>query len=82
MLRKVENVVKIKNPCPGEIVSCCANCENAVRLCGNGETVLCRRKGIVKENYHCPKYSFDPLKYIPAGQPKLPDFEPVPLEDE
>lgn len=54
-----------------EIVTCCANCENASPLYG-GEQVLCRKKGVVSEQFLCSKYQFDPLKYIPAERPTLP----------
>jgi len=62
---------KDKSSTLDEIVKCCANCENASPLYG-GEQVLCRKKGVVSEQFHCSKYQFDPLKYIPTERPMLP----------
>ena len=60
-----------KQTSESEIVRCCANCEHSSPLYG-GEQVLCRKKGVVSEQFFCSKYCFDPLKYVPAERPSLP----------
>lgn len=54
----------------------CALCEHATRLCGGERDYLCVRKGVVKSNYHCPKFSFDPLKRVPLPRPAFPGLDP------
>lgn len=52
---------------------CCAFCENAVPL-RDGETMLCRRCGVVSGSHACRKFLYDPLKRRPRIPPALPDI--------
>lgn len=55
----------------------CAYCQRGGNL-ENGE-VICAKKGIVPEGYHCRHFIYDPLKRQPPP-PVAPDFSK--LEDE
>lgn len=51
----------------------CRFCEEATLL-RDGENVLCRRYGVVHEEYVCRRFSYDPLKRLtstPKAMPKL-----------
>ena len=52
----------------------CALCEHAKRLCG-GDEMLCRKKGVVAEDFHCAGFSFDPLKRVPLPRPAFPGLD-------
>ena len=47
-----------------ELPSACLFCVHATPLAGS-ETLLCEKKGVVGAEYHCRKFSYDPLKHIP-----------------
>ncbi|MGN1073529.1 MAG: hypothetical protein ACI4QB_00935, partial [Eubacteriales bacterium] len=48
----------------------CATCARATRL---GEhDMLCRRYGVVYDEYKCKRYVYDPLKRIPPRTPPIP----------
>lgn len=49
----------------------CAYCSRSSEL--NEEELSCPRKGVVSPDYHCRRFSYDPLKRVPAA-PALPDF--------
>ena len=48
----------------------CAYCEKGTDL-GNGR-VICIRKGVVEDTYHCRHFRYDPLKRTP---PRPATFE-------
>ena len=43
----------------------CAFCENGVRML-DSDSVLCKKKGPVRADFHCRKFVFDPLKENPT----------------
>lgn len=49
----------------------CAYCEFATVL-EDGQNVLCNKKGVVRDNYSCRKFIYDPLKRKPVCRPKFP----------
>lgn len=49
----------------------CEFCEHA-SLINDEAHVLCTLHGIVKREYHCKKYTYDPLKRVPRTLPPLP----------
>ena len=51
----------------------CAFCENAAPL-RDGETMLCRRFGVVSGGHSCRKFLYDPLKRKPRMLPALPEL--------
>ncbi len=48
----------------------CLFCENASIINGN-EEVLCHIHGVVREDYCCRRYIYDPLKRTPVSPQKL-----------
>ena len=58
-----------------DITPSCRYCENAAAI-RDGETMLCRQKGVVSADFVCRKYAFDPIKRTPRPRPK-----PVLMED-
>ena len=54
---------------------CCAFCENAVPL-RDGETMLCRNRGVVSGGNACRKFVYDPLKRKPRPLPAPPGLMP------
>ena len=53
----------------------CLYCENATVLQGEN-TVLCKYKGVVSEDYVCRKFVYDPLKREPKSALKIPTLSP------
>ena len=51
----------------------CEYCEFGKRA-SNGEKVLCTKKGLVDAGYHCPKFTYSPLKRIPVKQMNIVGF--------
>ncbi|MGI6030420.1 MAG: hypothetical protein ACOX7F_02850 [Eubacteriales bacterium] len=51
-----------------EIPPMCAYC--ALGSPGPLGDVICPRKGVVKPDFHCGKYQYDPLKRIPPKRPR------------
>lgn len=45
----------------------CEYCEHGKRA-SDGYKVLCTKKGMVDAGYHCPKFTYSPLKRIPVKQ--------------
>ncbi len=60
-----------------EINYACAFCENGELLCDD-QYVLCHKKGVVRSDFLCKKFSYDPLRRCPRNDPKI---ELVDLED-
>ena len=56
-----------------EIAPKCEYCAHA-RPSPDGETVLCRYKGVVEKDGKCRKYKYDILKRQPRHKPKLQEF--------
>ncbi len=54
-----------------EIDEICLYCENSIPLMDGDDNVLCSKKGVVKEDHRCRKFSYDPLKRKPAPK-KIP----------
>ena len=52
----------------------CRFCDQATLL-RDGENVLCRRYGVVNEEYVCRKFSYDPLKRLPAAPRVMPTLD-------
>lgn len=42
----------------------CRYCEHAQSLSDEGE-MLCEKNGVVKSEYHCRHFIYDPLKRVP-----------------
>lgn len=57
----------------GNVTPKCAYCKHGV-ISSDGESVLCRKKGVLDKNSGCKKFSYDPLKRIPEAPPELPTF--------
>ncbi len=38
--------------------------------------ILCRKYGPVAPNYHCGRYSYDPLRRVPHKDPDPPELTP------
>ncbi len=49
-----------------QIERCCAYCEYARSLYGDGNNVLCDKKGVVNADHVCRAFIYDPLKRAPA----------------
>ncbi len=56
----------------------CAYCQRGGTL-ENGE-VICVKKGVVPEGFHCRHFVYDPLKRQPSP-PAAPDFSRLDAED-
>ena len=52
--------------CGVQIDRCCAYCEFARPLYGDGNNILCDKKGIVDADHICRAFIYDPLKRAPA----------------
>ena len=53
----------------------CAMCEHGTPIF-TGDTVLCRRRGLVRANGCCRKWRFDPLKRSVKPTPPIPTLDP------
>ncbi len=51
----------------------CENCFHG-SLTSDGEAVLCVKKGIMKPDYSCGKYKYDPLKRKPEKKAQIDNF--------
>ena len=51
----------------------CEYCEHGKRTKDGGK-VLCTKKGMVDASFHCPKFTYSPLKRIPVKQMNLVGF--------
>ena len=56
----------------------CAYCEYATKL--DEECLLCTKKGVVRGDHKCIKFSYDPCKRVPI-KPKAMDFSKYDKQD-
>lgn len=56
----------------------CVYCQRGANL-ENGE-VICAKKGVVPEGFHCRRFIYDPLKRQPPAA-AVPDFSKLDDED-
>ncbi len=63
-----------------EINEICLYCENSIPLMDGDDNVLCSKKGVVKEDHRCRKFSYDPLKRKPAPKINIPSPEALDLD--
>jgi len=54
----------------------CEYCEYGLKSPESGEEILCVNKGVVKPDYVCRKYKYDPMKRTPKRQKIDTDFTP------
>ena len=57
----------------------CARCEFASYVCDD-DVMLCRVRGIVPADWHCRKFSYDPVKRVPPGRVKVTEHEFVDID--
>ena len=60
----------------------CAFCEFETPSYGVDGDVICIKKGVVKEDFVCRRFRYDPLKRDPKQKPPLPELEAVSLDDD
>lgn len=65
---------KMKSLFLGQIEPRCAFC-SCGRLSGDGEKILCTRKGIVDPGFSCRHFRYDPLRRTPRRAPALPTYD-------
>lgn len=56
-----------------EIPPLCEYCTYGRAAASNLE-ILCVKRGIMKSEFSCNKFKYDPLKRIPRELPKLPEY--------
>ncbi len=56
----------------------CAYCQRGAELAH--DEVICAKRGIVPDSYHCRHFIYDPLKRIPVSA-NAPDFSALKEED-
>ncbi|MBE6827660.1 MAG: hypothetical protein E7514_03475 [Ruminococcaceae bacterium] len=56
-----------------DISPACEYCQYG-RPAPDGKTVLCPKKGVVKNDFHCRKYKYDIMKRVPKRAPKMQEF--------
>lgn len=56
-----------------DIEKICAYCEYGTNL--QNDDVLCKKKGIVRSNFSCKKFLYDPTKRIPKKKPPMPTLD-------
>ena len=59
----------------------CAYCEYATPLF-HEDTSLCKHKGVVKKDFHCRRFSYDPLKRVPPRSAPAPKLEFIDIDAE
>ena len=62
-----------------EISPSCSYCALG-KLAPDGETVLCKKKGVVEKDFSCRKFKYDPCKRVPV-KAKAMDFSQYSPED-
>ena len=62
---------KKKNAEASERRKSCEFCENATVI-SDEDNILCGKYGIVKKEFCCKKYTYDPLKRVPKPLPPMP----------
>ena len=65
-----------------ELEKFCAFCEFGTPIPGVDGDVICIKKGVVKEDFVCRRFRYDPLKRDPKQKPPLPELEAVSLDDD
>ena len=61
-----------------EIDQICVYCEESAPL-NDPDFVLCRKRGIVRAQYRCRRFAYDPLKRMPAEH-KVPKLDFIDIE--
>lgn len=61
-----------------KIEKCCRYCTYCTKL-DEGQ-MLCKKQGVVTDDYSCRKFRYDPFKRIPL-KAKAPDFEKYDEDD-
>ena len=56
----------------------CAYCAHGARL--EGDSILCRKKGVVQAGEYCRSFKYDPLLRVPP-KPAVLDFSRLDDED-
>ena len=58
----------------------CAYCEFATPLF-DGESVLCKKAGVVGKSHSCRKFSYDPLKRVPPKKAAAPKLDYIDIDE-
>ena len=58
-----------------EISPSCSYCALG-KLAPDGETVLCKKKGVVEKDFYCRKFKYDVLKRQPRRPVELQEYSP------
>ena len=58
----------------------CAYCEYAVPVFDE-DSALCEKNGIVRKDYSCKKFSYDPLKRVPPKALTAPTLEYIDIDN-
>lgn len=57
------------------ILPSCQYCEKALRVMAKHNQVLCEKYGVVKADYSCRHFVYDPLWRVPIKPPTLQTFD-------
>lgn len=52
---------------------CCAICVHGKKA-ADSEMILCCKKGVLKPDYKCSSFKYDPLRREPKKVPELPTY--------
>ena len=55
----------------GNLPARCGWCSRGVPS-ADGACILCKKRGVMDADDHCPHYDYDPLRREPLPQPALP----------
>ena len=81
MTERTNTMFKKQMPETGtEIEKFCAFCEHGTPVPGTDD-VVCIKKGVVKADFVCRRFQYDPLKRNPKEKIPLPEMEAVSLDD-
>lgn len=81
MTERTNTMFKKQMPETGtEIEKFCAFCEHGTLVPGTDD-VVCIKKGVVKADFVCRRFRYDPLKRNPKEKIPLPEMEAVSLDD-
>ena len=58
----------------------CAYCEYAVPVFDE-DSALCEKNGIVRKDYSCKKFSYDPQKRVPPKALSAPTLEYIDIDN-
>ena len=67
-----------------EMEKYCVFCEYGTPLPADkdgNEMLICTKKGLVKGNSVCRKFSYDPLKREPRMRPELPEVDAIDIDE-